>query len=91
MPEQFERIAEYARRTSVLDDGTGIRAKGTRRIRRRRVGQATLGAGALAVVTGIGATLAMGSPGHGNVSAGASSSSAPTRAEIGRASCRERV
>lgn len=80
MPEQFERIAEYARRTSVLDDVTGIRAKGTRRIRRRRAGQATLGAGALAVVTGIGATLAMGSPGHGNVGAGASSSYAPSRA-----------
>lgn len=79
MPDQFERIAEYARRTSVLDDATGIRAKGTRRIRRRRVGQATLGTGALAVVTGIGATLAMGSPGHASVSAGASSSFTPTR------------
>ncbi len=59
MPEQFERIADYAKNTCQLDNAADIRARGTRRLRRRRTGQAVLGTGAVAVVTGLSAAIAL--------------------------------
>ena len=59
MPEQFERITHYAGNTCRLDSAAEIRARGTRRLRRRRTGQAVLGTGAVAIVTGLGAAIAL--------------------------------
>lgn len=56
MPEQFERITDYAQSACSLDDAAQIRALGTRRQRRRRTGQAVLGTGAVALI-GLGTTM----------------------------------
>lgn len=64
MPDQFERIANYAKNTCQLDDAADIRARGTRRLRRRRTGQAVLGTGAVAVVTGLSAAMALNTSSH---------------------------
>lgn len=64
MPDQFERIAIYAKNTCHLDDAADIRARGTRRLRRRRTGQAVLGTGAVAVVAGLGTAIALNTPSH---------------------------
>jgi hypothetical protein len=60
MPEQYEqpgssefgeplgRLADYAQRSSALRDAGSLRARGTRRARRRRI-EAVVGSGALAV------------------------------------------
>ena len=75
MPEQFEHIADYGRHACVLDDPARIRARGTRRIRRRRAGQAVVGTGAIAVIAGLGAGLF----GHGATPAAKiSAASGPT-------------
>lgn len=75
MPEQFQRIAEYARRGSALEGAASLRARGTRRLRRRRAGQAVLGTGALAVVTGFGVNLATAAPAPTHVGPAAATSS----------------
>lgn len=76
MPEQFERIADYARQSGRVGGAERIRTLGTRRIRRRRAGQVVLGASAFALVTGVAASLAVAAPGHPSVGVGAASSTA---------------
>jgi hypothetical protein len=71
MPEQFERIADYARQSGRVGGAERIRTLGTRRIRRRRAGQVVLGAGAFALVTGVAAALAVAAPSHPGVGVGA--------------------
>lgn len=82
MPEQFDRIEEFVRRVGVLAEPGALRAEGTRRVRRRKTRRIALSAGAVAVVAGIGTTLAAsvagtastGSPGTGIGGATASAS-----------------
>ena len=77
-PDEFTRLSEFARRGTVLSAPDGIRARGTLRIRQRKVGQVALGAGALAVVAGLSTSLALtahGSPGT-TLTAGATRPSA---------------
>jgi hypothetical protein len=65
-PGGFSGLSTYAQRGSALQSPERIRARGTRRIRRRKAGQAALGTGAFAVVAGIGASLVLTGSGHGS-------------------------
>lgn len=63
-PAEFARLTEFAQRGSVLSAAERIRVLGTRRLHRRRAGQAVLGAGALAVVVFLGTGLTQNGSGH---------------------------
>ena len=71
---EFVRLAEFARHGTALQSPESIRARGTRRAKRRRAGQAALGVGTFAVVAGVGAALALPGSGHGATAAVTSAS-----------------
>lgn len=61
MPEQFERISDYARQAAVLPDAETLRARGAERQRRRLVVQSTGGVGAVMGVAALIVLVAGGS------------------------------
>jgi hypothetical protein len=60
----FAKLSEFAQHGSVLATPERIRVLGTRRLQRRRAGQAVLGTGALAAVVFLGVMPAMNASGH---------------------------
>ena len=63
--DEFARLAQFAWGSTALMTPELIRARGTQRMRRRRIGRTALGAGTFAVVAGLGAGLALHGSGHG--------------------------
>lgn len=82
MPDRVEwqQLAEFAEHAAALTAPERIRTIGTRRIRRRRAGQAVLGTGALAVAAFFATGLATGGSGGGHGTAGIGAASASVRA-----------